>query len=119
MANVGPRGTVLAINIDPVANRVLPKPSRRCQSKRRAQLHRHIIPADRELSPYAPSMTDLEKNSGFDEPDRKVQLVEVAVFLFLILPSMVMSFFMVSPADLRFTQIAVSSILNDLAQLSL
>ncbi len=68
-------------------------------------------------------MADLENSNGsetpLDEPSRKVQLIEVAVFLFLIVPSMAVSFFAVGEADLRFMQVAISSILNDLALLSL
>jgi len=68
-------------------------------------------------------MADLENSNGsetpLDEPSRKVQLIEVAVFLFLIVPSMAVSFFAVGQADLRFMQVAISSILNDLALLSL
>ena len=68
-------------------------------------------------------MADLENGNGsetpLDEPSRKVQLIEVAVFLFLIVPSMAVSFFAVGQADLRFMQVAISSILNDLALLSL
>jgi hypothetical protein len=67
-------------------------------------------------------MADLENGNGsetpLDEPSRKVQLIEVAVFLFLIVPSMAVSFFAVGEADLRFMQVAISSILNDLALLS-
>jgi membrane protease YdiL (CAAX protease family) len=49
----------------------------------------------------------------------KVQGVEVAVFLFLITPSMALSFLTDRHANLRFTEMAISSILNDLALLSL
>ena len=52
-------------------------------------------------------------------PSRKVQAVEVGVFLLLIVPSMALSFVAGKEQDLRFTQIAVASILNDLALLSL
>lgn len=50
---------------------------------------------------------------------RKVQAVEVAVFLLLIVPSMALSYVVGKEQDLRFTQMAVASILNDLALLSL
>lgn len=53
------------------------------------------------------------------EPGRKVQLLEVAVFLFLIVPSMAVSFLTVRQVGLSFMQVAVSSILNNLALLSL
>ena len=52
-------------------------------------------------------------------PDRKVQLIEVLVFLFLIAPSMGTSFFIVNQLHLSFATIAISSILNDLALVSL
>ncbi len=52
-------------------------------------------------------------------PSRKVQLIELAVFLFLIVPSMALSFLNGMQANLRFTTMAIASILNDLALLSL
>jgi len=52
-------------------------------------------------------------------PSRKIQTVEVAVFLFLVLPPMTLTFLSGAQVDLRFTQVAVASILNDLALLSL
>jgi membrane protease YdiL (CAAX protease family) len=68
-------------------------------------------------------MVDLETSNGLeahlDEPSRQVQFIELAVFLFLIVPSMVVSFFTVGQSDLRFAQVAISSVLNDLALLSL
>jgi membrane protease YdiL (CAAX protease family) len=51
--------------------------------------------------------------------DRKVQLIEVAVFLFLIMPSLATSFFIVNQLHLSFAMMAISSILNDLALVSL
>jgi uncharacterized protein len=53
------------------------------------------------------------------EPSRKVQLVEVMVFLFLIVPPMAISFLVVRQADVSFMRVAISSILNNLALLSL
>jgi membrane protease YdiL (CAAX protease family) len=53
------------------------------------------------------------------EPSRKVQAVEVTVFLLLIVPSMTLSFFAGKEQDLRFSQMAIASILNDLGLLSL
>lgn len=51
--------------------------------------------------------------------DRNVQLIEVAVLLFLIAPSMGLSFFLVNQVQLSFTTMAISSILSDLALVSL
>ena len=47
------------------------------------------------------------------------QLLEVSVFLFLILPSMALSFFAIKQGSLNFVLVAISSILRDLAQVSL
>ncbi len=47
------------------------------------------------------------------------QLVEVSVFLFLIVPSMVLSFFAVKQGTLSFVLVAFASILRDLALVSL
>lgn len=52
-------------------------------------------------------------------PSRKIQLIEVLVFLFLIVPSMALSFLTGPQGDVRFTSMAIASILNDLALLSL
>jgi membrane protease YdiL (CAAX protease family) len=49
----------------------------------------------------------------------KVKWVELGVFLFLIVPPMLTSLFLTSYGDLRFTPVAVSSILSDLALMSL
>ncbi len=53
------------------------------------------------------------------QPSRQVQLIEVSVFLFLIVPSMALSFLAGPQGDVRFTSMAIASILNDLALLSL
>jgi uncharacterized protein len=50
---------------------------------------------------------------------RRVQLLEVLVFLFLIVPGMGLSMFLTSQAQPSFNLVALSSILNDLALLSL
>lgn len=50
---------------------------------------------------------------------RSQPLIEVCVFLFLIVPSMVLSFFLVRHAHLGFTLVASSAILRDLALVSL
>jgi membrane protease YdiL (CAAX protease family) len=61
-----------------------------------------------------------ERPAGHVErPGRRVQLIETAVFLFLITPSMAASFLTDRHANLRFMEMAISSILNDLALLSL
>ena len=52
-------------------------------------------------------------------PSRKVQLLEVLVFLFLIVPSMGSAYIAVSSVKLTFVALAVSSILSDLGLLSL
>jgi membrane protease YdiL (CAAX protease family) len=53
------------------------------------------------------------------QPSRKVQAIEVAVFLLLIVPSMALSFVTAKEQDLRFAQMAIASMLNDVALLSL
>ncbi len=53
------------------------------------------------------------------KPSRKVQLIEVAVFLFLIVPSMVAPMSLVGETHLRFMTVAISAIMTDLAFLSL
>lgn len=75
-----------------------------------------------EDSAHQPAIDN--EHSGFQGglgagPSRKIQTVEVAVFLFLIVPSLSLSFFSGPEADLHFTQMAVVSVLNDLALLSL
>ena len=50
---------------------------------------------------------------------RKAELFEVLVFLFLIVPSMALSFFAVKKGALSFTLTAWATILRDLALLSL
>jgi len=52
-------------------------------------------------------------------PGRKEQLIEVSVFLFLIVPSMVLSFFVIKQGGLSFVLVAYSIILRDLALVSL
>jgi membrane protease YdiL (CAAX protease family) len=55
-----------------------------------------------------------------ENPDsRKLQLLEVSVFLFLIVPSMVLSFFVIWQGGLGFVFTATSVILRDLALVSL
>ena len=52
-------------------------------------------------------------------PHRRVQLIEVVVFLFLIVPSMALSFLVVKQGNLSFVLTAVATILRDLALVSL
>jgi membrane protease YdiL (CAAX protease family) len=52
-------------------------------------------------------------------PSRRQQLAEVSVFLFLIVPSMIMALFMIRHGGMSFVLIALSSILRDLALVSL
>jgi uncharacterized protein len=64
----------------------------------------------------------MEQGDGLEarqEATRKVQLIEVLVFLFLIVPSMALSFLTGRQVELRFTEVAISSILNNLGLLSL
>ena len=51
--------------------------------------------------------------------DKREQLVEVVVFLFLIVPSMALSFFAVKQGDIGFALTATATILRDLSLLSL
>jgi membrane protease YdiL (CAAX protease family) len=53
------------------------------------------------------------------QPSRKEQLFEVAVFLFLIVPSLAFSFFAVKQGSVGFVLTAVATILRDLALVSL
>jgi membrane protease YdiL (CAAX protease family) len=53
------------------------------------------------------------------QPNRRVQLIEVAVFLFLIVPSMALSFLVVKQGNLSFVLTAVATILRDLGLVSL
>jgi hypothetical protein len=52
-------------------------------------------------------------------PGRKEQCVELLVFLFLIVPSMVLSFFAVKQGSLGFVLVAVATICRDLGLVSL
>jgi membrane protease YdiL (CAAX protease family) len=54
-----------------------------------------------------------------DRPPRPKALVEILVFLFLIVPSLVLSLFITGQATAGFVLVAVSTILRDLALLSL
>jgi len=58
-----------------------------------------------------------DRHSG--ELSRAEELVEVSVFLFLIVPSMVLSFFVIKQGGLSFVLVAFATILRDLALVSL
>ena len=69
-------------------------------------------------------MTDGQQanDSGFHHAGRfgrRAQLAELCVFLFLIVPTMVLSFFMAREGGLNFILTAISTILRDLALVSL
>ena len=68
-------------------------------------------------------MTDISNDKGSGEnhmpSHRKEQIVEVSVFLLLIVPSMIISFFVVKQGGISFVLVAFSSILRDLAMVSL
>jgi membrane protease YdiL (CAAX protease family) len=53
------------------------------------------------------------------QPSWGQQFIEVSVFLFLILPSMALSFFAIKQGSLGFVLVAISAILRDLALVSL
>ncbi len=67
--------------------------------------------------------TDISNDKGSGEnhmpSHRKEQIVEVSVFLLLIIPSMIISFFVVKQGGISFVLVAFSSILRDLAMVSL
>jgi membrane protease YdiL (CAAX protease family) len=70
------------------------------------------------------SITAVSKSVGAKRkhgkrPSRGVQLIEVSVFLFLIVPSMALSFFVVKQGNLSFVLTAVSNILRDLGLVGL
>jgi membrane protease YdiL (CAAX protease family) len=62
------------------------------------------------------TQTERESRVGFS---RREQVIEVCVFLFLIVPSMLFSFLAVKQGTVSFTLTAVSTIARDLALLSL
>ncbi len=53
--------------------------------------------------------------SDCSRPSRHVQLVEVSVFIFLVLPSMILSFFAFKQGTLTFVLVAFATILRDLS----
>lgn len=62
---------------------------------------------------------NLERGREGAHPDRKKQLYEVGVFLFLIVPSLVISLFVHHHKGVGFSLIATSAILRDLALVGL
>jgi membrane protease YdiL (CAAX protease family) len=66
-------------------------------------------------------MDQIDINPGNSIPSsRKEQLIEVSVFLFLIVPSMVLSFFVIKPGGaVSFVIVACATILRDLGLVSL
>jgi membrane protease YdiL (CAAX protease family) len=68
----------------------------------------------------ANSLNTNQTNAGSGtQPSRREQLFEVAVFLFLIVPSLAFSFFAVKQGSVGFVLTAVATILRDLALVSL
>ena len=53
------------------------------------------------------------------KPSRREQIFELLVFLFLIVPSMVLSFFAIKQGSVSFALTAVATIVRDLALVSL
>jgi membrane protease YdiL (CAAX protease family) len=62
---------------------------------------------------------DREEPMSFRDGKRKEQFIEVSVFLFLVVPSMVLSFFAMNPTTLSFGLVAFATILRDLSLVSL
>lgn len=62
---------------------------------------------------------DEAKGEDGARPSRRTQLVELGVFLFLIVPSLVLSFFVARQGNAGFTLTAIATILRDLALVSL
>jgi membrane protease YdiL (CAAX protease family) len=69
----------------------------------------------------ATAINNNDKDTGENKtfPHRKEQISEVSVFLFLIVPSMITSFFAVQQGSISFVLIALSSVFRDLALVSL
>jgi CAAX protease family protein len=61
----------------------------------------------------------LTESIAITKVNRKEQVAEVSVFLFLIVPSMALSFFAIKQGGLNFLLVAISAILRDLALVSL
>ena len=63
--------------------------------------------------------TGLNNSNANIRDSRKEQVAEVSVFLFLIIPSMALSFFAIKQGSPNFVLVAISVILRDLALMSL
>ena len=64
----------------------------------------------------------LNNDKAWESPDhatKKIQLIEVLVFLFLIIPSLVLSFFVVQQGEVNFPFLATATIVRDFSLLSL
>jgi membrane protease YdiL (CAAX protease family) len=64
----------------------------------------------------------LENGRPWETPDqagRRVQFIEVTIFLFLIVPSMVLSFFVVQQGSVSFLFVSTATIVRDLSLVSL
>jgi len=85
-------------------------------------MSQETLHTDQQTLETPPETLDLHQETFDTPPDRPPwtkALVEVLVFLFLIVPSMVLSWFVVSRGTTGFTLVAISTILRDLALLSL
>jgi uncharacterized protein len=73
------------------------------------------------MNPCMMSLPDSKNDANRNRKQfqRRAQLFEVSVFLFLIVPSLVLSFFAVKQGSLSFTLVAFATILRDLALVSL
>ena len=65
------------------------------------------------------SKTDYVRTAPQEGPNGKVQLIEAMVFLFLITPSLALSFFANAAGEMGFVLVAVATILRDLGLLGL
>jgi membrane protease YdiL (CAAX protease family) len=68
------------------------------------------------LEGYEDGSQDMDDRPG---PPRKVQVVEVLVFLFLIVPTLALSFTVTDESTLGFSSLAAATLLRDLALVSL
>jgi len=72
-----------------------------------------------DLAVTAEQPSDTAATPSLTAAGRRVQLFELLIFLFLIVPSMALSFFAVRQGNLGFVLVAVATILRDLALVSL
>jgi membrane protease YdiL (CAAX protease family) len=66
--------------------------------------------------------SSLNNDKAWESPDqaeRRAQFIEVVIFLFLIVPSMVMSFFVVRQGAVNFLFVSIATIIRDLSLISL